>query len=125
MDSGIVTEAAFLLLIVGVAIYVVILYNELVRLRNDNDRAWANIDVLLKQRHDEIPNLVEAVKGYMQHERQTLLAVTEARAASMSAATVGQKAQAELLVTGALRGVFAVAEHYPQLKANENFLSLQ
>src|SRR5438132_8094424 len=125
MDSGIVTEAAFLLLIVGVAIYVVILYNELVRLRNDNDRAWANIDVLLKQRHDEIPNLVETVKGYMQHERQTLLAVTQARTASMSAATVGQKAQADLLVAGALRGLFAVAESYPDLKANQNFLKLQ
>src|SRR5437016_13961872 len=125
MDSGIVTEAAFLLLIVGVAIYVVILYNELVRLRNDNDRAWANIDVLLKQRHEEIPNLVETVKGYMQHEQQTLLAVTQARAASMNAASVGQKAQADLLVTGALRGLFAVAENYPQLRANENFLKLQ
>jgi LemA protein len=125
MDSGIVTEAAFLLLIVGVAIYVVILYNELVRLRNDNDRAWANIDVLLKQRHDEIPNLVETVKGYMQHEQQTLLAVTQARAASMNAASVRQKAQADLNMTGALRGLFAVAENYPQLRANENFLKLQ
>src|SRR6266566_404233 len=125
MDSGIVTEAAFLLLIVGVAIYVVILYNELVRLRNDNDRAWANIDVLLKQRHDEIPNLVETVKGYMQHEQQTLVAVTQARAASMNAASIGQKAQADLAMTGALRGLFAVAENYPQLKANENFLKLQ
>jgi LemA protein len=125
MDSGIVTEAAFLLLIVGVGIYVVILYNELVRLRNDNDRAWANIDVLLKQRHDEIPNLVETVKGYMQHEQQTLLAVTQARAASMNAASVRQKAQADLMMTGALRGLFGVAENYPQLRANENFLKLQ
>ncbi len=125
MDSGIVTEAAFLLLIVGAAIYVVILYNELVRLRNDNDRAWANIDVLLKQRHDEIPNLVETVKGYMQHEQQTLVAVTQARAASMNAASVRQKAQADLMMTGALRGLFAVAENYPQLRANENFLKLQ
>jgi len=125
MDSGIVTEAAFLLLIVGVAIYVVILYNELVRLRNDNDRAWANIDVLLKQRHDEIPNLVETVKGYMQHEQQTLVAVTQARAASMNAASVRQKAQADLMMTGALRGLFAVAENYPQLRAHENFLKLQ
>jgi len=125
MDSGIVTEAAFLLLIVGVATYVVILYNELVRLRNDNDRAWANIDVLLKQRHDEIPNLVETVKGYMQHEQQTLVAVTQARAASMNAASVRQKAQADLMMTGALRGLFAVAENYPQLRANENFLKLQ
>jgi LemA protein len=103
----------------------VILYNGLVRLRNDNDRAWANIDVLLKQRHDEIPNLVETVKGYMQHEQQTLQAVTQARAASMSAAGVGQKAQAEAMMTGALRGLFAVAENYPQLKANEGFLKLQ
>ncbi|MGE5734070.1 MAG: LemA family protein [Acidobacteriota bacterium] len=113
------------LAVVGFAVYAIIIYNELVRLRNDNDRAWANIDVLLKQRHDEIPNLVETVKGYMQHERQTLLAVTQARTASMSAATVGQKAQADLLVAGALRGLFAVAESYPDLKANQNFLKLQ
>jgi LemA protein len=113
------------LVAVGFVIYAIIIYNELVRLRNDNDRAWANIDVLLKQRHDEIPNLVETIKGYMQHERQTLLAVTEARAASMTAATVGQKAQADLLITGALRGLFAVAENYPDLKANQNFLKLQ
>jgi len=113
------------LVVVGFAIYTIVIYNELVRLRNDNDRAWANIDVLLKQRHDEIPNLVETVKGYMQHERQTLVALTEARAASMNAATVGQKAQADLLVTGALRGLFAVAEDYPDLKANQNFLKLQ
>lgn len=115
----------FFLIVAGVFIYAIIIYNELVRLRNDNDRAWANIDVLLKQRHDEIPNLVETVKGYMQHEQQTLLAVTQARAASINAATVGQKAQADLLLAGALRGLFAVAENYPQLKANENFLKLQ
>src|SRR5437868_7236591 len=115
----------FFLIVAGVLIYAIIIYNELVRLRNDNDRAWANIDVLLKQRHDEIPNLVETVKGYMQHEQQTLLAVTQARTASMNAATVGQKAQADLLVAGALRGLFAVAENYPQLKANDNFLKLQ
>src|SRR5712691_4643006 len=125
MGSSVITGAAFLLFVVGVAVYVVILYNELVRLRNDNDRAWANIDVLLKQRHDEIPNLVETVKGYMQHERETLLAVTQARSASLNAATVAQKAQADLLVSGALRGLFAVAENYPQLKANDNFLRLQ
>jgi LemA protein len=125
MDSSVIEGAAFLLFVVGVLVYVVILYNELVRLRNDNDRAWANIDVLLKQRHDEIPNLVETVKGYMQHEQQTLLAVTQARAASMNAASIGQKAQADLMMTGALRGLFAVAENYPQLKANENFLKLQ
>lgn len=117
--------AALLLFAVGVGIYAVILYNELVRLRNDNDRAFANIDVLLKQRHDEIPNLVETVKGYMQHEQQTLVALTQARAASMNAASINQKAQADVQMTGALRGLFAVAENYPQLKANENFLKLQ
>jgi LemA protein len=125
MDGGVIQGAALLLFAVGVLVYTVILYNELVRLRNDNDRAWANIDVLLKQRHDEIPNLVETVKGYMQHEQQTLLAVTQARAASMNAASIGQKATADLMMTGALRGLFAVAENYPQLKANENFLKLQ
>jgi LemA protein len=125
MGSNVITGAAFLLFVVGILIYVVILYNELVRLRNDNDRAWANIDVLLKQRHDEIPNLVETVKGYMQHEQQTLVAVTQARAASMNAASIVQKATADLMMTGALRGLFAVAENYPQLKANENFLKLQ
>jgi LemA protein len=125
MNATVIQGAMLLLFVVGVLVYSVMLYNELVRLRNDNDRAWANIDVLLKQRHDEIPNLVETVKGYMQHEQQTLLAVTQARAASMNAASIRQKAQADLLMTGALRGLFAVAENYPQLKANENFLKLQ
>jgi LemA protein len=125
MGSSLVSELAFFLFGAGVLIYAVILYNGLVRLRNENDRAWANIEVLLKQRHDEIPNLVEAVKGYMQHEHQTLLSVTEARAASMRASSIGQKALAELQLAGALQGLFAVAESYPELKANENFLSLQ
>ena len=125
MGGSIITGLAFFLFAAGVLIYTVILYNGLVRLRNENDRAWANIDVLLKQRHDEIPNLVETVKGYMQHEQQTLLAVTEARASSMSASSVGQKAVADLQVASALRGLFAVAENYPQLKANQNFLKLQ
>src|SRR5580704_13998186 len=125
MGSSVIEGAAFLLFVVGVLVYIIIMYNELVRLRNDNDRAWANIDVLLKQRRDEIPNLVETVKGYMQHERQTLEAVTQARTASLSAASMGQKAQADLMMSGALRGLFAVAENYPQLKANENFLKLQ
>ena len=125
MGSGIITGAVFFLFAAGVLIYTIILYNELVRLRNENDRAWANIDVLLKQRHDEVPNLVETVKGYMQHEQQTLLAVTQARTASVSAASIRQKATADLMMTGALRGLFAVAENYPQLKANQNFLKLQ
>ena len=125
MDSGILTGLALLPFVAGVLIYAIILYNSLVRLRNENDRAWANIDVLLKQRHDEIPNLVEAVKGYMQHEQWTLLAVTQARAASMNAASIAQKALADLKLASALRGLFAAAENYPQLKASENFLKLQ
>ena len=125
MGSSVIAGAVFFLFVAGVLIYIVILYNELLRLRNENDRAWANIDVLLKQRHDEVPNLVETVKGYMQHEQQTLLAVTQARTASISAASIKQKATADLMMTGALRGLFAVAENYPQLKANENFLKLQ
>ncbi len=124
-SSSILGSLAFFLFAAGVITYSVILYNGLVRLRNENDRAWANIDVLLKQRHDEIPNLVETVKGYMQHEQQTLLAVTHARTASMNASSIGQKAVADLQVASALRGLFAVAENYPQLKANENFLKLQ
>jgi LemA protein len=125
MGASILSGLAFFLFVIGLLVYIVILYNGLVRLRNENDRAWANIDVLLKQRHDEIPNLVETVKGYMQHEQQTLLAVTQARAASMNAASISQKAVADLQLVSALRGLFAVAENYPQLKANENFLKLQ
>jgi LemA protein len=125
MDSSIISGLALVFFAAAAGIYAIILYNGLVRLRNENDRALANIDVLLKQRHDEIPNLVEAVKGYMQHEQQTLLAVTQARAASMNAASINQKAVADLKLESALRGLFAVAENYPQLKANENFLKLQ
>jgi LemA protein len=120
-----IATTAFLLAAAGVLIYVGILYNELVRLRNDNDRAWANIDVLLKQRHDEIPNLVATVKGYMEHERQTLEAVTAARSASLQAGTVSEKATAEVQLSGALKSFFVVAERYPDLKANQNFLALQ
>src|SRR5215470_804682 len=120
-----ITLLTGLLFACGMLAYTALLYNGLIRLRNDNDRAWANIDVLLKQRHDEIPNLVETVKGYMKHEQETLLAVAQARSAAMNATTIGQKAQADLMVTGALRGLFAVAENYPQLKANDNFLRLQ
>src|SRR4051794_18412611 len=117
--------AIVVLLVTAATIYSVILYNELVGLKVANDRAFANIDVLLKQRHDEIPNLVSSVKGYMDHERQTLEAVALARTASIGAASIPQKAQANLRLTGALHTLFAVAERYPDLKANQNFLALQ
>src|SRR6202790_4770223 len=125
MGSSVITGLAFFLFVAGALIYLVILFNGLVRLRNENDRAWANIDVLLKQRHDEIPNLVETVKGCMQAEHQPRLAVTQGRAASGSAGSIGQKAVADLQMASALRGLFAVAENYPQLKASDNFLKLQ
>jgi LemA protein len=97
----------------------------LVRLRNDIDKAWANIDVLLKQRHDELPKLIETCKGYMQYEQKTFQLITEARTAFMKANTVGEKAQADNLISGALKSLFAVAENYPELKADSNFMQLQ
>jgi LemA protein len=120
-----VMSIGIVLLFAAAAIYAVIVYNGLVRLQNEIGRAWANIDVLLKQRHDEIPNVVACVKGYMDHERQTLEAVTQARTASINASSIPQKAQADMLLTGALRSFFVVAEQYPQLKADQNFLALQ
>jgi LemA protein len=118
-------SVGIVLVFAAAAIYAVIVYNGLVRLQNEIGRAWANIDVLLKQRHEEIPNLVACVKGYMDHERQTLEAVTVARAASINASSIPQKAQADMVLTGALRSLFVVAEQYPQLKAEQNFLALQ
>jgi LemA protein len=105
--------------------YLVGIYNNLVTLKNDLERSFANIDVLLKQRHDELPKLIETCKGYMQYEQKTLLAVTEARAAYTRATTPADKAQADNMITGALRTLFAVAENYPELKANANFMQLQ
>src|SRR6266478_7586327 len=102
-----------ILLVVGIVLYFTSIYNSLVRLKNDIDKAWANIDVLLKQRHDELPKLIETCKGYMQYEQKTLQAVVEARNAYGRATTLGEKAQADNMVTGALKTLFAVAEKYP------------
>jgi len=113
------------LISIGLVLYFVALYNSLVQLKNDIDKAWANIDVPLKQRHDELPNLVEVCKGYMKSEQKTFQMVVEARNAYQSAATVQDKAQADKMTTGALKTLFAVAENYPVLKANNNFLQLQ
>jgi len=100
-------------------------YNRLVALRQNANEAFADIDVQLKQRQDLIPNLVETVKGYAAHERGTLDEVTQARAAAASAPTLEARAQAESALTGALGRLMAVAESYPELKANQNFLQLQ
>lgn len=117
--------AVFIITVIAVILYFVGLYNKLVAFKNNIDRSFSNIDVLLKQRHDELPKLIETCKGYMQYEQKTLLAVTEARTAFMRANTPAEKAQADNLVSGALKSLFAVAEKYPDLKANTNFMQLQ
>jgi LemA protein len=111
-------------LIVLVA-YVVGIYNMLVRLANNIDKAWSNIDVILKQRHDELPKLVEICNSYMIHERETLESVTKARTAYSAGLNIDDKAQAENQIVGALGKLFAVAEQYPDLKANQEFLAVQ
>ncbi|MGH8128432.1 MAG: LemA family protein [Gammaproteobacteria bacterium] len=114
-------------IIILVAIYFIAQYNGLINLRNETKNAWAQIDVQLKRRHDLIPNLIETVKGYMNHERQTLESVTQARtqAVNVTGGSVAEQAQAENALSKTLRSLFAVSENYPDLKANQNFLALQ
>jgi LemA protein len=107
------------------ALYVIVTYNGLVKLRNRIQNAWAQIDVQLRRRYDLIPNLVETVKGYAKHEQGTLEAVTQARANAINAQGPADQARAENMISGALKSLFAVSEAYPDLKANQNFLSLQ
>jgi LemA protein len=114
-----------LIALVLLVFYVIGLYNGLIRFRNQVQNAWSQIDVQLKRRHDLIPNLIETVRGYMKHERETLESVTKARADAMSAQTVGDKAKAEGILGGALGQLRIAVEAYPDLKANQNFLSLQ
>lgn len=109
----------------ALVVWVIFGYNRLVALTNRAEEAWSDIDVQLKRRYDLIPNLVETVKGYMTHEAGTLEKVTAARTAAMGATTVAQHAEAENMLTGALKSLFAVSEAYPDLKANTNFLELQ
>src|SRR5712692_10418217 len=116
----------FLVLLIGAFLVIVIgIYNGLVRLKVQCDNAWADIDVQLKRRYDLIPNLVETVKGYVAHERGTLEAVINARNRAMTATSPGDKAQAENMLSGALKSLFALSEAYPQLRAVESFTSLQ
>ena len=114
-----------LVVMVLLVLYVISLYNKLVKLRNRIENAWAQIDVQLKRRWDLIPNLVETVKGYASHERETLEAVIAARNAATTASGPAEQAANENMLTGALRQLFAVSEAYPELKANQNFLELQ
>ena len=112
-------------IVVLIIIFVIAAYNALIRLRNQVSNAWSQIDVQLKRRHDLIPNLVETAKGYMQHERQTFEAITKARAGAIGAKTVGEASKAEGVLGEALSQFMLVVENYPDLKANQNFLSLQ
>ena len=114
-----------LLSILVVAILVVGVYNSLIRLRNRVENAWAQIEVQLKRRNDLIPNLVETVKGYAKHEKGLFENVTKARSAVMSAGGVSEKAEASNFLSSTLKSLFAVAENYPELKANQNFIGLQ
>jgi LemA protein len=116
----------FFLIAFGVLlVFVIGIYNRLITLRNRSDNAWAQVDVQLRRRYDLIPNLVETVKGYAKHERGTFEKVTEARSKAINAGTVKEQGQAENMLTGALKSLFAVVENYPDLKANQNFLMLQ
>jgi LemA protein len=100
-------------------------YNGFITARNNIDKAWSNIDVLLKQRSDELPGLIASVKGYMRHEKEVLSSVTKARTQMVNARSLSDKASANEIITNGLKTIFAVAENYPRLRANENFLKLQ
>ena len=116
----------WILIIVAVLVlFVVFLYNSLVRLKNQVENAWSQIDVQLKRRYDLIPNLIETVKGYAKHEKQLLTDITKARSEVMKASDIHEKAKASNMLSDTLKSLFAVSENYPQLKANENFLQLQ
>ena len=121
MDTGVI----LLLVIIALGVFLVVIYNRLVALRQTCNQAWGDIDVQLKQRHDLVPNLVETVKGYATHEKETLENVIKARQTAIDASSVKDLAQAENMLSGALRQLFALSESYPDLKANQNFLSLQ
>ncbi|KPJ85543.1 hypothetical protein AMJ57_02790 [Parcubacteria bacterium SG8_24] len=114
-----------LAVVVVLAGWIIAVYNGLIRLRNRVDEAWSDIDVQLKRRYDLIPNLVETVKGYATHERETMEKVIQARSAAMGAQSTHEKAEAENALTETLKSLFALAENYPDLKASQNFLQLQ
>ncbi len=122
---GIVIIVAIVIAVIILLAWIIGMYNSLVQLKNNIKKAWANIDVLLKQRSDELPKLIDTVKGYMRYERKLLEDITHARTALQQATTLGQKAAADNLISSTLKTLFAVSEKYPNLKANENFLKLQ
>ena len=115
----------FVYIIIAIVVILIILYNSLVRSRNRVDEAWSDIEVQLKRRYDLIPNLVETVKGYAAHESGVFEKVTQARSQAMQAGSLAEKLKDENMLSGALKSLFAVAESYPDLKANQNFIKLQ
>jgi LemA protein len=125
MDLATIVLIIIGLIVLTFLISLLVIYNGLVRLKNNIRKSWANIDVLLKQRSDELPNLIATVKGYMEHERGTLEALTKARTDVLQTSTLSRKAAVDSYITESLKTIFAVAEKYPNLKANENFLKLQ
>ncbi|MCG3775843.1 MAG: hypothetical protein JW395_2689 [Nitrospira sp.] len=125
MNSTLVIGSLLMIGVIVLVAYVAGVYNMLVRLFNNINKAWSNIDVILKQRHDELPKLVDVCNSYMLHERETLESVTKARNAYSTGLNIDDKAQAENQIVGALGKLFAVAEQYPDLKANQEFLALQ
>lgn len=120
-----ITVIVLAVLALGLGLFAISVYNRMIRMRNLVDEGWSGIDVQLKRRSDLVENVVETVKGYATHEKELFTQVTEARAAAVQAGTVQERAQAENALTRTLRSLFAVAENYPELKANENFLHLQ
>lgn len=122
---SLITLAIVAFIVVGLIAYLTGIYNGLIQVHSNIEKAWANIDVLLKQRYDEIPKLIEACKSYMKYEQATLDKVIQARAAYLGATTVQEKANAENQLSAGLKSLFAVSENYPDLKANQNFLQLQ
>lgn len=112
-------------IVIGLVLYFVSIYNGLIRLRRDIDKNWSNIDVLLKQRHDEIRKLVQVCEGYMKYERETFEKITDLRTDYLRAGSVEEKEKIDGQITGALKTIFAVAENYPELKTNNNFMQLQ
>lgn len=125
LGLGICTGFVLFVLFAYAVFYVFSLYNGLIELNNNMDKAWANIDVLLKKRSDLIPNLVDTVKGYMKHEKEVLTKITELRSEMSREVGTSEKAKMSNQISETLKTIFAVAENYPQLKANENFLHLQ
>jgi len=125
MEIALIILAVILVLILGLIGYVILIYNNLVAVKNNIDKAWSNIDVLLKQRFDELPKLVKVCEGYMQHERETLEAVIKARSMAGSSTGDADSLNAQNAISSALKSLFAVSEKYPELKADASFRQLQ